>query len=276
MKYLINDLPIYYEEYGTGKPVLFLHRFTEDHGFMKGCGELFFQNMEGYRRIYLDMPGMGKTPAADWITNADIMLDTLKKFVAEIIGDESFLLIGASYGSYMSLGMSHDEDMNIEGMFLFNPMTVPNSDDRNVPDDVETFEEDGIEEHVEAEDIENSDNYFDEAIVVTKANWERYRDEILPAYSLTNKEFCENYRKNGYALSFHEELKELAFANPVTILTGRYDDSAGYEDSWNMLKHLPSLTFVALDRVGPLMHIENTEVFNFHINEWLKRVNLAK
>lgn len=107
MKCIINDLPIYYEEHGQGKPVLALHRFTEDHGFMKGALEPFFDNITGYKRIYVDMPGMGRTPVADWVKNADIMLDTLKKFVAEVIGDEEFLMVGASYGAYMCLGMAH-------------------------------------------------------------------------------------------------------------------------------------------------------------------------
>ncbi|MCL2575991.1 MAG: alpha/beta hydrolase [Defluviitaleaceae bacterium] len=273
MECIINNLPIYYEEYGKGKPVLCIHRFTEDHGLMKGCLEPIFKNLDGYRRIYLDMPGMGKTPSADWITNADIMLDTLKKFVSQIIGDEGFLLVGASYGAYMSLGMAYDADINIDGMFLFNPCTVPNYDERNLPDDEDTFEEDGIEEFVEGENIEGSDRFFDEAIVVTKINWERYKKEILPAYSLTDMGFCEKYRASGYALSFHSKLKGLDFAKPITVLTGRYDDSAGYEDSFNLLKHLPRLTFVTLEGVGPLMQIENPNAFNFHLKDWLSKIN---
>ena len=59
----INDVPVYYEEHGQGKPILCLHGFTEDSGSMKGCLEPFFKDVSGYRRIYLDMPGMGKTPA---------------------------------------------------------------------------------------------------------------------------------------------------------------------------------------------------------------------
>ncbi|MCL2286483.1 MAG: alpha/beta hydrolase [Firmicutes bacterium] len=273
MEYMINDLPVYYEEYGEGKPVLCLHRFTEDHGLMKGCLEPFFANTPGYRRIYLDMPGMGKTPAREWIKNADIMLDTLKKFISGIIGNEGFLIIAASYGCYMSLGMAYGGDMNIDGMFLFNPCTVPDSTKRNTPDGVDTFEEDGIEEFVESQNIENSDYFFDEGVVMTKETWHRYKTEILPAYRLTDKTFCENYRKNGYAFTFDTELKNLQFSNPITVFTGRQDDSAGYEDSWNLLKHLPRLTFVSLDGVGPLMQIENPDAFNFHLKDWLSRAS---
>jgi len=106
MEYMVNDLPIYYEVHGKGKPVLCLHGFTEDHRSMTGCLEPFFQDIEGYRRIYLDMPGMGKTPARDWIKNADMMLDVLKQFIKGVIGDEGFLLVGTSYGGYMSLGLA--------------------------------------------------------------------------------------------------------------------------------------------------------------------------
>lgn len=161
---------------------------------------------------------------------------------------------------------------NIGGMFLFNPMTVPNSKERNLPNDVETFEEEGVEEAVEAEGIDKSDRYFQDAVRITFANWVRYRDEILPAYTLTDMEFCDNYREDGYAFSFHHELNSLNFESPVTVFTGRQDDSAGYEDSWKLLKRLPRLTFVALDGVGPLMHIENPNAFNFHLGEWLERI----
>ena len=72
---LIRDIPIYYEEYGEGRPVLCIHGYSVDHHLMTGCLEPVFTQMSGYRRIYLDLPGMGKTPAASWIQNADDMLE---------------------------------------------------------------------------------------------------------------------------------------------------------------------------------------------------------
>jgi len=199
---IINDLPIYYEEYGEGKPVLCLHRFTEDHRMMKGCLEPFFAGTKGYRRIYLDMPGMGKTPAIDWIKNADIMLDILKKFVAEAIGDEEFLLIAASYGVYVSLGMVYVGGMNISGMFLFNPCTVADSKKRRLPEGAKIFKEDCLEEFIDGEGVENSNYFFEDAVVQTRETWIRFKTDILPAYQLADYDFCENYRKNGYSFTF--------------------------------------------------------------------------
>ena len=59
---LVCGIPVYYEEYGTGKPVLSIHGWPVDHHIMSGCMEPVFNKMQRYRRIYLDLPGMGKTP----------------------------------------------------------------------------------------------------------------------------------------------------------------------------------------------------------------------
>jgi len=271
---MINDLPIYYEEHGQGKAILCLHGFTEDHRSMLACLEPFFRNtfqgIEKYRRIYLDMPGMGKTPVRDWVKNADVMLDILKKFISEVIGDEGFLLVGTSYGGYMALGLVLDESIKVDGVFLFGPCTVTNFEDRILPEveDEDLYIEDGLEDA--HEDNDDFDDFLDVAVVATEKIWRRYENEILPAYKIVDADFTDQYRKNGYTFSFEHELKEIQFAKPMTIIVGRQDESVGYEDAWNMLKHLPRLTYVALDFAGHLLHLEHEEVFNLHLREWLK------
>lgn len=37
--------------------------------------EPVFKNRDGYERIYIDLPGMGKTKSENWIINSDVMLD---------------------------------------------------------------------------------------------------------------------------------------------------------------------------------------------------------
>ena len=281
MECLINDLPIYYEEHGSGKPILCLHGFPENLLSMKGCLEPFFQNKSGYRRIYLDMPGMGKTPARDWIKNADDMLDVLKQFVAKVIGDEGFLLAGFSYGGYMALGMAYDTDMIVDGMFLFGPVTVTKHEKRKLPNREEMFIEEGLKEFIAGEDADAKDFFFGNFRVATKETWQRFKNEIAPAYDPAANEgppawatdFCQNYRENGYAFTFEPDLSNLQFAKPITVLTGRLDNSTGYKDPWNMLGHLPYLTFVVLDGVGHFMQIENPHASNFHLSQWLERVS---
>ena len=278
MQCMINNLPIYYEEFGQGKPILCIHGFPENHLSMKGCFEPFFKDVPGYRRIYLDMPGMGKSPGADWIKNADDMLDVLKQFAAKVIGNEGFLLTGFSYGGYMALGMAHDTNMKIDGMFLFGPATVTEYEKRKLPDSEEMFVEKGLKEAIAGEDADAQEIFFEYFRVATKETWQRFMKESAPAYMPGDDgappawatDFIKNYRENGYAFSFEPELKELQFSKPVTVLTGRLDNSTGYEDPWDLLNHLPYLTFVVLDGVGHFMQIENSDAFNFHVRDWLK------
>ncbi|OIJ85495.1 alpha/beta fold hydrolase [Streptomyces colonosanans] len=58
-------------EQGAGLPVLALHGWTPDHRLMLGCLEPVFAQRDGYRRLYPDLPGMGKSPAPQSIASSD-------------------------------------------------------------------------------------------------------------------------------------------------------------------------------------------------------------
>jgi len=265
---LIDDLPIYYEEHGRGKPILCVHGFTIDHRAMKGCMERVFLNTEGYRRIYLDMPGMGRTPGKDWVKNADIMLDILKKFIARVIGDESFLVAGNSYGGYMALGLARELSAQIDGMLLLAPCTVGETTRRKLPAKANAVVEDGLEAYVNSS--EDFTNFLACAAVATKETWDRFESEVLPGINVADTAFLRQYRQAGFSFSFESELKKLQFDKPVLTLTGKQDDSVGYEDTWDTVKHLPRVTFVALDNAGHNLQIEKVEIFEAHVREWLR------
>ena len=268
MECLINDLPIYYEEYGQGKPVLCLHGFTIDHRAMTGCLEPVFQNMTNYRRIYLDLPGMGKTPARDWIENADVMLDILKQFVRKVIGNEHFLLVGNSYGGYMALGMALDPSMNIDGIFLIAPCVIADYSKRKLPTKNDVVIDKNLKSMIKS--VTDFDDFISMSVIATEETWCRVEAEILPGVRMADANFLSDYRQKGYGFSFENALKELNFMKPICVLTGKQDDSVGYEDAYELLKELPRLTFVVIDRVGHNLQIENPEVFNLHLHDWLK------
>ena len=54
-----DELLLNYEIMGEGQPVLLIHGLACDMNLMKGCMEPVFSNVEGYKRIYIDLPGMG-------------------------------------------------------------------------------------------------------------------------------------------------------------------------------------------------------------------------
>jgi pimeloyl-ACP methyl ester carboxylesterase len=101
----LKDIDIYHEEAGSGRPLLILHGWPADHRQMIYDIEPLFQNSEGWRRIYPDLPGMGKTRGADWITHQDHLLDIVLKFMDAIAPGRRFVVAGASYGGYLARGV---------------------------------------------------------------------------------------------------------------------------------------------------------------------------
>jgi pimeloyl-ACP methyl ester carboxylesterase len=119
--------------HGDGTPVLALHGWTPDHRLMTGCLEPIFTELPGYRRLYPDLPGMGKSPAGD-IDSSDGIMAALREFIDEQIGDEPFLLIGESYGGYLARGLVAADPGRITGLALVCPMIVAEHALRDVDD----------------------------------------------------------------------------------------------------------------------------------------------
>ncbi|MHA1754442.1 MAG: alpha/beta fold hydrolase [Candidatus Odinarchaeia archaeon] len=61
MYYEINGLKLNFRIYGEGKPVFMIHGFRTDSRVMIGAFEPIFKKISGYKRIYIDLPGMGKS-----------------------------------------------------------------------------------------------------------------------------------------------------------------------------------------------------------------------
>ena len=73
----VEGVNIYFEAIGEGYPILMLHGYGIDHHVMTGCMEPLFRDRPGYRRIYVDLPGMGRSKAPEWLESTDQVLDRM-------------------------------------------------------------------------------------------------------------------------------------------------------------------------------------------------------
>ncbi|WP_416399601.1 alpha/beta fold hydrolase [Burkholderia sp. LFS038] len=115
-------VPVHYAEYGSGTPVLALHGAGVDHREISGALEPIFSSVPGVRRLYPDLPGMGRTPAAGTITSNDDVLDILLGFIDSTIGDEPFFVIGHSYGGFLARAIANRRADQAVGLALICPV----------------------------------------------------------------------------------------------------------------------------------------------------------
>lgn len=264
MECKIKNISVNYKIIGEGKPIIMIHGYYVDHGLMTRCMEPVFSAKEGYKRIYIDLPGMGKSESAEWIKSSDDMLDIVISFIEKIIPNENFLLAGQSYGGYLSRGIIHKMADRIDGILLICPLIIPHFEKRSVEEHVVLIKDNAFLSKLTTEEAENFN-----LVVQNEKTYERIKKELCDVDNI----FLENLQQNGYALSFNVDKINKKVYKPALILLGRQDSCVGYKDAWNILENFPRATFALLDSAGHCLQIEQEELFNSLVNEWLKRVN---
>ncbi|MNB83267.1 2-hydroxy-6-oxo-6-(2'-aminophenyl)hexa-2,4-dienoic acid hydrolase [compost metagenome] len=273
MLYSNDYITFNYEEAGEGQPILILHGNGPDHRMMMGCLEPLFTPEQQYRRIYVDLPGMGLTPAADWIQSSDDMLRAVEMMIEALIPGERFLLVGQSYGGYLARGLLRNYADSIEGLFLLCPCVIAEMRDRELPQHQAAIcDKELLEELSQAE----RDEFTSIAVVQTRAAWERYNREIVSALQLADNGFMERIKAAGkYPFSFDADRID-PFLKPSLILTGRQDSMTGYRDAWKLLELYPHAAFAVLDHAGHNLHMEQEGLLGAMVKEWLSRAGNSK
>jgi len=267
MECKMRETSVHYEVYGEGRPILILHGWPGDHTFMMGSFEQIFNNIDGWKRIYIDLPGMGKTPGSKSINTHEDMLNILNEFIDTVMKIEHFYIIGFSYGAYLARGVIHRMQDSIDGAMMFGPMIYAGQGKRILPERTILNQNPKFVEEIKAINFEQALNlYVDQN--------EDYMDFIinvgLPAISRADFEFLDNIDFDK-ELSFIREDKAVIFDKPTLIITARQDHLVGYENAWDMSKLYPRATFAVLDYSGHIMSIERSMLFQSLVEDWLDR-----
>ncbi|WP_461615503.1 alpha/beta fold hydrolase [Clostridium sp. Marseille-QA1073] len=269
MECKIQNISINYEIIGDGKPIVMLHGYSLDHRLMTGCMEPIFSTKDTYKRIYIDLPGMGKSESAEWITSSDIMLEIVIDFIKKIIPNENFLLVGESYGGYISRGIIYKMADKVDGVLLICPLIIADNKKRNIPEHVILVKDNTVLSKLTSEAAEQFNSM---AVIQSNVIYERYKKEIISGAKMADIKFLESLKENGYEFSFDVDKINKKFDKPALILLGKQDSCVGYKDAWNILENFPRATFTVLDESGHNLQIEKEELFNSLVNEWLIRV----
>jgi pimeloyl-ACP methyl ester carboxylesterase len=231
---------MYFESYGSGRPIVFLPGWGGDAGETRDTHEPVFDGVDGWCRMYVDPPGTGQSPADPSITDQDGMLNTILEFVDAL--DEPFALVGTSAGGLHSRGIIKRRPSRVLGLLLRVPGIVVDRTQRTLPR---------------------------EGPVGTDAWRAKQRDYYDPAEEAADLDFLGRIQSAGYALS---EDPAAVFDRPTLIVTGRRDHITGYADAWRILDDYPRATYVVLDGEGHELPVESLTVYRALVADWLDRV----
>jgi pimeloyl-ACP methyl ester carboxylesterase len=269
MRCLIRDCNLDYEIHGEGTPVVCLHGSTLDSHSMTGCLEPIFRKRKGWKRIYPDFPGHGKTLGHEWIKGSDDILQVILDFIDAVISDSQFALAGLSYGGYIARGIIHHRPERVTGLLLIVPRVVSDPAHRTLPKKNVLARDSRLLDEL---DTQTRAGFEEVAVLQTRSHWDRYAKEIMPGVIVADTVFLQRLQPAVDEFSFNVDELSQKFERPTLILTGRQDHWVGYQDAWTILENFPRATFAVLDRAGHALQIEQEGLFNSLVNEWLDRV----
>ena len=259
---------IHSETLGEGIPIVLIHGLGADMLLMKACMEPIFQKLPGFQRIYIDLPGMGKSEANAAFASSDRILEALSEFVRERIKGD-FLVAGQSYGGYLARGLLRNFPERVSGMALICPVAIAWHKDRDLP--VTDFKKID-EEFLKGLDLQKQQDMKESFV---RVNEETYRlcEQIRNSFGKADKEFIEEVVKQyAYSFDVDAEIREIHYQKPVLFLTGKQDTITGYADVWKIAKDYDHGTFALLDIAGHALQIDQRELFEALIRDWLCRV----
>jgi len=264
----IREYDLYHMSVGDGVPVVAIHGFGIDHHVMFYSHEPVFRHRKGYRRIYFDLPGMGRSRGG-MPANSDAMLQVVQDFIDSVIPGEDFLLTGASYGAYLARGIVHRWPKRVLGLMMPVPLIEAERRKRTLPPRTIIKRDQEFLESLQREDREE---FVSTATVQDETVWKRYKKAVMPGVRAVDQGCLAEFQAKGYSFSFDVDDMQEPFPAPTLMLMGRQDTAVGFIDSLRIVENFPRGSVVILDRASHALEVEQYALFNALMSEWLDRV----
>ncbi len=254
---VVGGVRLSYSEHGSGVPLIALHGAGVDHGDIESALEAVLPD-NGYRRIYPDLPGMGRS-SSEGIPDNSGVVSVLGDFIDEI-SDEPVLLVGHSYGAYLVRGLAAARPELLRGVALLCPFA---GDSADLPTHRAVRQDDDAYADLEPAEHDGFDGYF---VVRTRALARRYRDRIAPGVDLVDVPALERIFAE-WSIDLTAEM----FSAPTLLVAGRDDATAGYTHAIDLVKRYPRGTLAIIDDAGHALMHEKPELVGALLGDWLNR-----
>lgn len=258
MECRVNGAVVHYVAQGGGVPLVALHGAGVDHREIEAAIEAVVAPPASCRRIYPDLPGMGRSPAAGLTGNDDVV--TLLCDFIDHLGEGPIMLLGHSYGAYLARGVAARRPEMVLGLALLCPVAERS---RDVPDHEVVRQDGDAYDELESAQRAGFDDYF---VVRTRATACRYRDHVAPGFALVDEAAL-----GRIFATWTIDLGSGAFSAPALIVAGRRDSVAGHTDATELLARYPRATLAVVEDAGHALMHERPELFASLFGDWLDR-----
>lgn len=256
-------------ERGDGTPLVLLHGFGVDHRILLPLDDAIAE-AGPWRRIYMDLPGHGLTPAGH-VASAEDMAKEVERQIDEVTGGVRFAVLGNSFGGMIARRVAHDLEERVLGLATLAGVFVAESSERDLPDRALLLEnEDVIEGMGDA-----GDDFADMAVIQTSEHAQAFLDHVLPGLEVSDRRAMARIaRRYGFSRE-PEDVATGPFTKPALFLTGRQDHVVGFRDAWARHEHYTRATYATLDSAGHNVHLERSALARALVQDWLARMGPA-
>lgn len=278
MRCELDTATIDHEEHGEGRPIVFVHGWTMDRRLEIADYEPIFAKRNGWRRIYFDLPGMGRSVAKAGIRNQDDVLAAVLGFIERVLpGDQRFVLAGTSLGAYLARGVAARMRPRTAGLLLRVPAVIADTAKRTLPPFEPLVRDDALMASLEAGERAAIGDLLVQTPAYLEAVRSKLRGLVHPAIAATAPIMNEIRADPArYGFSFDLAAAEGSFTAPALIVAARQDTVVGYRDAWGILERYPHATFAVVDRATHTWPVEPGAVLEALVDDWLARIVLAE
>lgn len=259
---------------GDGFPVVMLHGFGVDQRILEPLDAVLAAR--GCRRLYMALPWTeaGHDPT---VTSTEQLADQLVSQVSSYLAGASYAVLGNSYGGQLARYLAHAEPEAVAGVATMVSVYEAEGFARTVPERVVLGKEsESVRSNLgpgEGLDVQNiAQAYRDMAVVHTEAGFRAFSQYVWPGITGADQQVLDKISQN-YALSqFPEEKFGGPYDKPSLHVFGRQDHVTGYRDGMNWEGHYTRGTFAVLDAAGHNVHLEQPDLVNALVGDWIDRV----
>ena len=256
--YKSGDINLYYEEHGSGIPIIFLHGFTLDHRVWGPQAKFFSAN---YRVITVDSRGHGKSDAPVTGYGRDFRIDDLLSLF-EHLKIELAHLVGLSMGGSTAIGFALKHQSRIKSLMLVSTGAAGFRPGRKVA---------RVDELAKKEGVESARKHW--------LDWNLiyYKDKHQDVGNLLKKMIKEhsgaiwadkergNYRKTN-------DLDHVQKISVPTLLVAGEKDKIFVPLAEELHRRIKSSKLIIMKGAGHILNLEFPQEFNKELNEFLETV----